>query len=251
MTITTTNKVAIVTGASSGIGRATAERLAKTGYDLVLVARRKDRLETLATNLRAMGRTVSVVDGDLANRETADDAVAAAINVSGRLDVVVNAAGLMLIGDSVQQPTDEWERMIDVNLRGLMHLTKAALPQLLVTAKNHGGPTDVVNISSVAGRVIAANTALYTATKFAVTAATDAWRQEYAGTGLRFSAVEPGFVDTELGSFQEGTQAFYDHMASEHEILHPDDIASAIEYIVTRPARVAINELLIRPSHQQ
>lgn len=251
MTTSTTNKVAIVTGASSGIGRATAERLTTIGYDLVLVARRKDRLDKLAADLHAAGRTVSVVDGDLANPETADNAVAAAIDLSDRLDVVVNAAGLMLIGDSVQQPTDDWERMIDVNLRGLMHLTKAALPHLLATAANHGGPTDVVNISSVAGRVIAVNTAIYTATKFAVTAATDAWRQEYAGTGLRFSAVEPGFVDTELGSFQEETQAFYDHMASEHDILHPDDIASAIEYIVTRPARVAINELLIRPSHQQ
>lgn len=251
MTTHTTNKVAVVTGASSGIGRATAERLGVAGYDLVLVARRKDRLDQLAADLGTAERIVRVVDGDLAHPDTAQAAVAAAIDMSGRLDVLVNAAGLMLIGDSVQQPADEWERMIDVNLRGLMHLTKAALPRLLSTASEHGGPTDVVNVSSVAGRVIAANTAIYTATKFAVTAATDAWRQEYAGTGLRFSAVEPGFVDTELGSFQDATQVFYDHMASEQDILRPDDIASVIEYIITRPARVALNEILVRPSHQQ
>lgn len=238
MTTNTSNKVAIVTGEFSGIGRATAERLAAAGYDLVLVARRKERLDQLASALRVTERIVSVVDGDLANPDTAQDAVSAAIDMSGRLDVLINAAGLMLIGDSVQQPADEWERMIDVNLRGLMHLTKAALPRLLGTAAEGGGPTDVVNVRSVAGRVVAANTAVYTATKFAVTAATDAWRQEYAGTGLRFSVVEPGFVDTELGSFQDSTQAFYDQMASEQDILHPDDVASVIEYIITRPARL-------------
>lgn len=170
--------------------------------------------------------------------------------ISARLDAVVNAAGVMLIGDSIQQEVDDWERMIDVNLRGVMHLTKAALPHLLRTAADLGGPTDVVNVSSVAGRVVAANTAIYTATKFAVTAATDAWRQEYAGTGLRFSAVEPGFVDTELGSFQEATRRFYDDMASDQDILTAEDVASVIEYIITRPARVALNEIVIRPSHQ-
>ena len=241
---------AIVTGASSGIGAATARRLASAGYAVSLVARRSDRLEALAGEIRADGGSATVIPADLADATSALTVVAEATQKSGRLDAVVNAAGVMLIGSSVEQDVSEWERMIDVNLRGILHLTKAYLPSLLETAETHRVATDVVNVSSVAGRVVAPMTAVYTATKFAVTAATEAWRQEFAGTGVRFSVIEPGFVATELGSFQEATQQFYDMMSAEHEILRADDVASAVEYVVTSPARVAINEIVIRPSHQ-
>jgi NADP-dependent 3-hydroxy acid dehydrogenase YdfG len=246
----TSIRTAIVTGASSGIGAATARRLASAGYAVSLVARRSDRLEALAREIRAEGRSATVIPADLADATNALAVVEQATQESGRLDAVVNASGVMLIGSSVEQDASEWERMIDVNLRGLLHLTKACLPSLLETAKSHQVATDVVNVSSVAGRVVAPMTAVYTATKFAVTAATEAWRQEFAGTGVRFSVIEPGFVATELGSFQEATQQFYDMMSTDHEILRADDVASAVEYVITSPARVAINEIVIRPAHQ-
>lgn len=155
-----------------------------------------------------LGCRATASAADLSSAEAARGVVDTVVERTGRLDVLVNAAGVMLIGDPVNQPPEDWERMIDVNLRGLMHVTKAALPHLLSTAERPSTVADVVNISSVAGRVVSPHTALYTATKFAVTAASEAWRQEYAGRGVRFSVIEPGFVATELGSFQEATQQF-------------------------------------------
>ena len=162
-----------------------------------------------------------------------------------------NAAGVMLTGDSVDSPIEDWERMIDLNLKALMHITRAALPHLLESvATSSRSVTDVVNVSSVAGRVVSPRSAIYNATKFAVTAATESWRQEYTRQGIRFSVVEPGAVDTELALQQESTQAWLDTTFVGREVLDAQDIADAIAYIVTSPRRVAVNEIVIRPTDQ-
>jgi len=169
----------------------------------------------------------------------------------GRLDTVVNGAGVMLTGDSVDSPLENWERMIDLNLRALTYITKAALPHLLESVVTSSrSVSDVVNVSSVAGRVISPRTAIYNATKFAVTAATESWRQEYTRQGIRFSVIEPGAVGTELSLQQESTRVWLHTAFAGREILHAQDIADAIAYIITNPRRVAVNEIVIRPTDQ-
>jgi len=246
-----TNTVALITGASSGIGRATALRLAAAGASVTLVARRHDDLSALADTITQAGGTALVFAGDISNSDTASAAVDATIVRFGRLDTVVNAAGVMLIGDSIAAPLEHWERMVDVNLKGLMFITKAALPHLVDAAgSSRRGVADLVNISSTAGRVATPYTALYNATKFAVTAATESWRQEYATRSVRVSAIEPGAVATELGHHQDATQDWYDQLSASGDILVADDIADAVAYIVTNPARVAVGEIVIRPTQQ-
>jgi len=243
--------VALVTGASSGIGRAAAIRLAKAGATVVLTARRSDHLRMLEEEISKLDATAFSVPADISVAEEAARVVAETIGRFQRLDLLVNAAGVMLNGPSVESPLEEWERMLDVNLRGLMYVTKAALPHLLDAIKaSPRRVADVVNISSVAGRMTAPQVAIYSATKFAVTAATESWRQEFTKESLRFSVVEPGATDTELfdqksGQWEGFTQAF-----GEVERLHAEDIADAVHYIVASPRRVAINEMVIRPTDQ-
>ena len=246
-----THTVALITGASSGIGRDTAVRLAAAGASVTLVARRQDDLRVLADSIGEAGGTALVFDGDISNSDTAAAAVDATIARFGRLDTVVNAAGVMLIGESIGAPLEHWERMVDVNLKGLMFITKAALPHLVDAAVTSGrGVADLVNISSTAGRVVTPYTALYNATKFAVTAATESWRQEYATRSVRVSVIEPGAVDTELGHHQDATQDWYDQLSATGDILSASDVADAVAYIVTNPARVAVGEIVIRPTQQ-
>jgi NADP-dependent 3-hydroxy acid dehydrogenase YdfG len=169
----------------------------------------------------------------------------------GRLDTVVNAAGLMLNGPTEELSLQDWDRMVDINLRGLMYVTKPAIPHLLAAAGD--GPrrvADLVNISSVAGRFAAATVAGYNATKFAVTAMTEALRQEYAQRHLRVSVIEPGRVDTELFEHREGSAESFTAMFGEIDYLQPDDIAAAVAYIVQNPRHIAINEIVIRPTEQ-
>jgi NADP-dependent 3-hydroxy acid dehydrogenase YdfG len=244
--------VALVTGASSGIGRASALSLAAHGASVAIVARRRDRLETLAATIRSGPGRALILATDIATASKAAAVVEGTIAELGRLDTVVNAAGVMLTGDSVSSPIEDWERMIDLNLKALMHIIRAALPHLLESvATSRRSVTDVVNVSSVAGRVVSPRSAIYNATKFAVTAATESWRQEYTRQGIRFSVVEPGAVDTELALQQESTQAWLDTMFVGREVLDAQDIADAIAYIVTNPRRVAVNEIVIRPTDQQ
>lgn len=244
--------VAIVTGASSGIGQATATKLAAEGATVVAVARRADRLVALIAEIERRGGRAFAFTADITQSSAAADAVDFAMAELGRLDTLVNAAGLMLNGPSISSPVDEWERMVDVNLKGLMFITKFALPHLVATAaKSDRDVTDVVNISSIAGRAARATVAIYNATKFGVTAATEAWRQEFTRQNVRFSVIEPGAVDTELfGHGQAATQENYERMFAEVEKLHAEDIAEAVAYIVTSPRRVAINEIVIRPTDQ-
>lgn len=245
------NTVALVTGASSGIGRATARRLAAEGAEVVLVARRADRLSDLAAEITEAGGVSLTIAADLTEVAAADAAVTKTVDELGRLDTLVNAAGVMLNGPSVESPLQEWDRMVDINLRGLMYTTKAALPHLLKAAGDSPRTVaDVVNISSVAGRTAAPQVALYNATKFAVTGATEAWRQEFTTRNVRFSVIEPGRVESELFVQKEGQEQGFIDAFGEVEPLCAEDIAAAVAYIVTNPRRVAVNEIVIRPTDQ-
>ncbi|MGI5189930.1 SDR family NAD(P)-dependent oxidoreductase [Promicromonospora sp. CA-289599] len=246
-----TGTVALISGASSGIGRATALRLAGAGAAVALAARRADRLEEVAADVRSAGGTALVIATDLTDADAAAGAVESTVAELGRLDTLVNAAGVMLNGPSDESPLDEWDRMVDINLRGLMYVTKAALPHLLDAAEDSPrSVADVVNISSVAGRVAAPTVALYNATKFAVTGATEAWRLEYTTRNLRFSVIEPGRTASELFDQKANSDADFTAAFGEVEALHTEDIADAIGYIVTSPRRVAVNEIVIRPTDQ-
>ncbi len=245
-----TGAVALVTGASSGIGAATAMRLATLGATVVLVARRQDRLEEVAERLRADGGTALVLPRDLSDRAQAEDAVERAVVELGRLDVLVNNAGLMLLGPSDGAPAEEWQRMLDVNVSALLHTTRAALPHLLRAAG--AGPrrvADLVNVSSTAGRVARPGGAVYALTKFGVGAFTESLRKEHTRRHLRVGVVEPGGTATELMSHlrPEVRDAL---SGDDTERLRPEDVADAIAYMVTRPRHVAVNELLVRPTEQ-
>ncbi|WP_019538815.1 SDR family oxidoreductase [Proteiniphilum acetatigenes] len=242
--------VALVTGASSGIGRATAIRLASAGAKVVLVARRIERLKELEQQIKNAGGEAFPIEADLTNVNEANEAITKTITMFGRLDTLVNAAGVMNNGATLERSLEELEQMIAVNLRGLLYITRAALPYLIeAVATSPRKVVDVVNISSVAGRIATAQVAVYNATKFGVTAATEAWRQEFTRQSVRFSVVEPGAVDTELWD-EAGWKVFND-LFGKVESLHASDIAEAVAFIVTNPRRVAINEIVVRPTDQK
>jgi len=251
MTHTLINTVAIVTGASSGIGQAIALSLSGAGAKVALVGRRAERLDTLAAKIRQAGGTAISIPADLTSSADAANVVARTMTEYGRLDTLVNAAGLMLNGPSIESPLAEWDQMIDINFRGLVYITKAALPHLIdAVGTSTRSVVDVINISSVAGRVAAAQVAIYNATKFAVTAATEAWRQEFTKQSVRFSVIEPGATATELFKQKSGQWEGFTSMFGEVEQLHAEDVANAALFIVTSPRRVAINEIVIRPTDQ-
>ncbi|HEY4596948.1 MAG TPA: SDR family NAD(P)-dependent oxidoreductase [Thermoanaerobaculia bacterium] len=242
--------VALVTGASSGIGEATARALAELGAAVALVARRKERLEKLASEISS--RTL-VLETDVTQRDQAFAAVERTVAELGRLDTVINNAGVMLLGPIVGAPVEEWERMVHLNLLGLLYTAHAALPHLLKAAEN--GPrrvADLVNISSVAGRVAREGSGVYNLTKHGVGAFSESLRQEVTTRHVRVSLVEPGAVETELASHlrPEIAQQAMQRFAS-IERLQSEDIADTIAFIVTRPRRMAINEVLVRPTEQQ
>jgi NADP-dependent 3-hydroxy acid dehydrogenase YdfG len=247
-----TGTVALVTGASSGIGEATARVLAAQGAAVALVARRKDRLEALAAGIRASGGTAHAFPADITADGQAASLVDSVVTQLGRLDTLVNAAGIMLVGPALDAPAEEWQRSVDLNVSALLRLTHAALPHLVAAAQDQTrGVADLVSISSVAGRQAIGGAAVYSMTKFGVTAFSEALRQELAAQHVRVSAVEPGAVATELtdhirDGVREHNKAWYASM----ETLQPEDVADAVSYIVTRPRRVAVNELLLRPTEQ-
>lgn len=245
--------VALVTGASSGIGEATALALAAQGASVALAARRKDRLDDLAGRLAATGTKVLVLETDVTQEEQARAAVERTVAELGRLDTLVNNAGVMLLGPMEQAPMQEWQRMVELNVLGLMYCAHAALPHLLSAAAD--GPrqvADMVNISSVAGRVARAGSGVYNATKFGVGAFSESLRQEVTKRHVRVSLVEPGAVATELaGHNRPEVQEMLKGRFGDMERMEAEDIADAIAYVVTRHRRVAINEMLIRPTEQE
>jgi NADP-dependent 3-hydroxy acid dehydrogenase YdfG len=250
---TLSDTVALVTGASSGIGEATAKRLAAEGAVVAVAARRLDRLERLAREIDDAGGRALAIEADVTDRAQAEALVERTVKELGRLDTVVNNAGLMLLGPALDAPIEEWEQMVDLNLKGLLYVAKAALPHLLKWADE--GPrlvTDLVNISSVAGRRPREGSAVYNATKFGVGAFSEALRQEVTERHVRVSLVEPGAVVTELSSHNrpEVLEAIKARFGS-LERLEAVDIADTISYIVTRPRHMAINEILVRPTEQK
>jgi NADP-dependent 3-hydroxy acid dehydrogenase YdfG len=245
--------VALVTGASSGIGEATARALAREGAAVAVAARRKDRLDRLVAEIEREGRRALAIEADVTDQEQAVGAVNQTTEALGRLDIVVNNAGVMLLGPVVDAPTEEWDRMIALNLQALLYVSHAALPHLL-EAVEHGPRrvADLVNVSSVAGRRATAGSGVYNLTKHGVGAFSEALRQEVTERHVRVSLVEPGAVATELQShLRPGIREQTEQLFADLELLQADDIADAVTYIVTRPSRVAVNEILIRPTEQQ
>ncbi len=244
--------VTLVTGASSGIGEATARVLAEDGAAVALVARRRDRLEELAERIGSSTKTL-VIEADITERAQAERAVATTVAELGRLDTLVNNAGVMLLGPIVGAPVEEWERMVHLNLLGLLYCTHASLPHLLSAADSEPrSVADVVNVSSVAGRVARLNSGVYNATKHGVGAFSESLRQEVTARHVRVTLIEPGATATEL-AFQNRPEIL-EGMAQTFggiEIMQAEDIAAAIRYAVTQPRRVAVNEILVRPTEQE
>jgi NADP-dependent 3-hydroxy acid dehydrogenase YdfG len=245
--------VALVTGASSGIGEATARELAAQGAAVAVAARRRDRLDALAAEIEDAGGRALVLEADVTDTEQARATVQRTVDELGRLDTVINNAGVMLLGPAVGAPAEEWDRMVALNVGAVLHVAHAALPHLIAAAED--GPrrvADLVNISSVAGRRATAGSAVYNLTKFGVGAFSESLRQELASRHVRVSLVEPGAVDTELPLH---LRAEIREQAAERfrgvERLEAADIADAIAYIVTRPRRMAVNEMLVRPTQQE
>jgi NADP-dependent 3-hydroxy acid dehydrogenase YdfG len=240
---------ALITGASSGIGEATALAMAAEGASVALGARRKDRLDALVARIAAEGGTAVAIEADVADEDQARSLVEGAAAELDGLDALVNNAGVMLLGLVQGADPGDWRRMIDVNLLGLLYCTHAALPII-----RDGGGGDVVNVSSVAGRVAAMGSAAYNMTKWGVVGFSEALRQEGAHIGVRVTCVEPGFVATELQGHNtnpmvvEATEKMREQIG---QVLEAEDIANAIVYAVSQPPHVSVNEVLIRPTGQR
>jgi NADP-dependent 3-hydroxy acid dehydrogenase YdfG len=244
---------ALVTGASSGIGEATALALAAQGAAVAVAARRGDRLVDLARRIEDRGGQALVLEVDVTEQAQARSAVERTVEELGRLDTLVNNAGVMLLGPMEHAPLEEWQRMVELNVLGLLYCAHAALPHLLRAAQDgERRVADMVNVSSVAGRAARSGSGVYNATKFGVGAFSESLRQEVTRRHVRVSLVEPGAVETELASHnrpevREGLAKRFGSM----ERLRSEDIAEAVVYVVTRPRHMAVNELLVRPTEQE
>jgi NADP-dependent 3-hydroxy acid dehydrogenase YdfG len=241
-------RVALVTGASSGIGEATALALARQGAKVAVAARRFERLQALADTIAQDGGEALPIRADIGREDEVRSMIEQVGARLGRLDVLVNSAGVMLLAPVLEATTDEWRKMIDLNLLGLMYVTKAALPIM-----RQGGRGHVVNVASLAGRIANPGAAGYAATKFGVVAFSESLRREVYKDNIRVTVVEPGVVATELGEHigNAAAKAGLMNRIASMEPLQAEDIAAAIVYAVTQPARVSVNEILIRPTSQE
>lgn len=245
--------VALVTGASSGIGAATAGALAAQGAAVALAARRKDRLDALAATIREAGGTALALECDVTDEQQVTDTVDRTVSDLGRLDTLINNAGVMLLGPAVGAPLSEWQESIEVNVLGKLYFAHAALPHLISAAED--GPrhvADMVNVSSVSGRIVQEGWAAYNLANHGLNALSESLRKEVAKRHVRISLIEPGATVTELATHlrpevvEEIVAPFQDV-----ERMAAADIAAAITFMVTRPRHVAINEIMIRPTNQQ
>ena len=238
----------VITGASSGIGEATALALAAEGAGVALGARRKDRIDELAKRIEGDGGRAVAIEADVADEAQARELIETAAQELDGIDGLVNNAGVMLLGLVQGADTEEWRRMVDVNVLGLLYCTHAAVPLM-----RDGGGGDIVNVASVAGRQANMGSAVYNLTKFGVVAFSEALRQECLHLGIRVSSIEPGYVATELQQHNENPAvlAQIEKMRDQiGDVLTSEDIADAIAYTISRPAHVALNEILIRPTKQ-
>jgi clavulanate-9-aldehyde reducatase len=242
-------RVAVVTGASSGIGEATAAALASEGAAVALGARRADRLDALAKRIADDGGRVEAFTVDVSEEEAARSFVLEAAERLGGIDILVNNAGVMLLGPVQGADSDEWRRMVGVNCLGLLYCTHAAIPLMQERGGGH-----IVNVSSVAGRQAGLGAAVYNLTKFGVVGFSEALRQEVLHSNIRVTVIEPGFVATELQGHTknpaviEATEKYREEIG---EVLEAEDIARAISYAVSQPQRVNVNEVLVRPTGQR
>jgi clavulanate-9-aldehyde reducatase len=239
-------QVVAVTGASSGIGEATALACARAGAAVALAARRADRIEALAQRIGKEGGRALAVQTDVGEEEQARAFIERAHAELGRLDVLVNNAGVMLLGPIAGAPTEEWRRMVHANVFGVLYCTHAALPLMGAQGSGH-----IINVSSVAGRIARAGSGVYNLTKFGVGAFSEALRQEAVAMGIRVTLIEPGAVATELPGHNRAE--VLEQMAKAFQGVTPlasEDIAEAILYAIGQPANVSVNEVLIRPSGQ-
>jgi len=241
------DKVVIITGASSGIGYATALSLAKEGAKLVVGARRTDRLESLVKAIEENNGEILAQKLDVTKKSDCDDLVNTAIKKWGKVDVLVNNAGLMPLSFVKNLKVDEWDQMIDVNIKGVLYCTAAVLPHMREAKSGH-----IINISSVAGRIVFPAGSVYCATKHAVTAFSEGLRQELSPrNNIRVTTIEPGVVSTELTNTitDESLEKFVES-SKKMEALKAEDIASAIIFAINAPNHVSVNEILVRPTTQ-
>jgi NADP-dependent 3-hydroxy acid dehydrogenase YdfG len=248
MTDALQGKVAVVTGATSGIGEATARQLAQAGVAVALAGRRAERLEALAKDIENAGGKAIAVATDVTKEDEAKALVERTNAELGRLDILVNNAGVMLLGPVQDADTEEWRRMVDVNLMGLLYCTHSALPIMREQQSGH-----IVNVSSVAGRTASLGVAVYNATKWGVVGFSEGLRQEVLHLKVRVTVIEPGYVVTELQAHSTNpmARAAIDQMEKDTEApLQAQDIADAIFYAVSRPQHVNVNEILVRPLEQ-
>ena len=246
MDLDLSGQVVAITGASSGIGEATARACAGAGASVSLAARRSERIEALAEQIAGEGGRAIAVTADVGEEAHASDFIRRTHAELGRIDVLVNNAGVMLLGPIEGAPTEEWRRMVHVNIFGVLYCTHAALPLMREQGSGH-----IVNVSSVAGRIARAGSAVYNLTKFGVGAFSESLRQEAVPIGVRVTLIEPGAVATELA--EHNRPEVREQIAKRFggiELLTADDIARSILFAIGQPAHVSVNEILIRPSGQ-
>ncbi len=245
LTLAVKNKVVVITGASSGISRATAKYLADLGAKLVIGARRVDRLKDIASNYP--GGQVLYQKTDVTDRKSVKSLVDLANDKFGRVDVLYNNAGLMPISQMAELKVDEWERMVDVNIKGVLLGIAAVLP-IMINQK--GG--QIITTDSVAGHVVHPGTAVYAGTKYAIQAIMDGLRQEQVGNNIKTTMISPGAVNTELyTTITDPKQRASTEKAEKENGLRAEDVANAVAYAIAQPDNVAINEVLMRPRSQR
>ena len=242
------DKVIVITGASSGIGYSTAKALAKKGAKIVAGARRLDRLETLKKEITDDGGEIIICETDVTKKSDCDNLVKQAIDKYGTVDVLINNAGLMPLSFVKSLKIDEWDRMIDVNIKGVLYCTAAVVPTMIEKKSGH-----IVNISSVAGRIVFPAGSVYCATKHAVTAFSEGLRQELSvRKNIRITSIEPGYVETELtNTITEKALETFIEKHKEMDGLKAEDISNAIIFAIEAPNHMNVNEILVRPTAQE
>lgn len=239
------NKVVIITGASSGIGEATAKELAAKGAKLVLAARREDRLQKLQQEIESEGGQAFYKVTDVTSHVQMKDLAKKALQVFGQIDVIVNNAGVMPLSPISELKVNEWDQMVDVNIKGVLYGIAAVLPSMRERKEGH-----IINVSSIAGHLVFPASSVYSGTKFAVRAITEGLRAEESTNHIRTTIISPGSTDTELIEAISGAALKSNITEAMKIAIHPSSIARAIAFAIEQPVDVAINEMIIRPTIQ-